>query len=239
MSKLTHIFFDLHGTLIDTTVMGACYSAAYGRIMADRYGLDPMQWRDANRLIMADWDSYYADLNLDGENGIDDMWEGLYRTTRAMFRVVGQPEPPHEELRWLSRWIPGEVPRACDAFYADAKPMIRRLYDAGYTLGITSHALVAQAAATLEGGGMREFFTGPIIGPDNAEQYRKDYLFYAFALRQAGADASVCMAVDDRSDALDEAKSMGMQTFNVRRSGTHAEGLAGLADVMSRLRGSE
>jgi len=234
MSKITHIFFDLYGTLIDTAVMGACYSAVYGRLMAERYGRQPGEWAEANRRIVADWDSYYADLDFDGENGLDDMWEGLYRTTRAMFRIVSVPEPSREALHQLSRWVPGEVPKYCDALYPDAKSILVALHQTGYVLGVTSHALVTQVEATLIGGGVRDLFAGPIIGPEVVGQYRKDALFYRYASRAAGVKPGACLVVDDHPDALRAASALGMATYNAQRDNAGAVGLTPLLDFVTK-----
>lgn len=95
----THIFFGLHGTLVESAQLQACIKRNCVRILNQRYG--PADWAEAERRLMQDWDSYYADLDLDGEYGIDHLWEGLYRTTRARFRMAGRPE-----LRALSRELP-------------------------------------------------------------------------------------------------------------------------------------
>ena len=40
-TPITHIFFDLHGTLVDTALMSPCYAASLGDLMADTFGGDP------------------------------------------------------------------------------------------------------------------------------------------------------------------------------------------------------
>jgi len=235
MGKISHVFFDLHGTLIDTQVLSRCYGPTYGRIMAARYGLTPAEWTEANRRITADWDSYYADLDLDGQHGLDDLWEGLYRVTRAMFRITGVKEPDKDELTWLSRWIPGEVPKHCNALYADVQSVLRALHKAGFVLGVVSHALVDQAKATLIGGGVDHLCLGPIIGPDVVGHYRKDQVFYRYAQQAAQVDAEQCLIVDDSQDALAGAAAIGMKTYTVKR-GADAVGLSDLPSYIKRLR---
>ncbi len=234
MGEISHVFFDLHGTLIDTQVLFCCYGPTYGRIMAARYGLTPAAWTEANRRITADWDSYYADLDLDGQNSLDDLWEGLYRVTRAMFRITGVKEPDRDELTSLSRWIPGEVPKHCNALYADVQTVLHELHEAGFVLGVVSHALVDQAKATLIGGKINHLFHGPIIGPDVVGHYRKDQMFYRYAQQSAQVDAEQCLVVDDHQDALDRAVAIGMKTYNVKRDA--AVGLRDLPSYIKRLR---
>jgi FMN phosphatase YigB (HAD superfamily) len=214
---ISHIFFDLHGTLIDGAALHPCYSASLGQYMAQRFGRTPAEWADANRRVLADWDSYYADLDLTGDRGIEDMWEGLFRTTRAMFRLLDVTPPERNALRALSRVIPGAVTRECNALYADAGPVIRRLCAAGIMLGVTSHALEEQSRGLLRGGDVLRYFAAPIIGPDNADRFNKDAVFYAFAARQAGVDPAQCLTIDDSLQCVNGARAAGFQVMHIAR----------------------
>lgn len=218
---ISYIFFDLHGTLVNGGALHPCYSAALGQFMARRFGGTAADWAEANHRVLADWDSYYADLDLDGDDGIIDMWEGLFRTTRAMFRLMDVPEPPRRVLRALSRELPGIVTRNCDALFPDARPVIERLCAAGYMLGVTSHALEDQARGLLRGGDVLRYFAAPIVGPDTVERFVKDEAFYAFAARRAGVDPAECLTVDDSLPSVEAAQVAGFQALYIaRRPGT-------------------
>lgn len=215
--SITHIFFDLHGTLVDGSRLRRCYSAGLGRTMAARYGLTASAWEAAHQRILADWDSYYADLDLEGADGIEAMWEGIYRTTRALFRLTGTPEPEQAELTALARSLPAAAVTGCDAFYDDAQPTIAHLHAAGYVLGIISHALADQARSLVQSNGLTDQFQGPIIGPDNAGRFSKDAVMFAFAARQAGADPGLCLLVDDSPQAVQAARAAGMRALHIKR----------------------
>jgi FMN phosphatase YigB (HAD superfamily) len=214
---ISTIFFDLHGTLINGAALHPCYSAALGQILSQRFGGAPDAWAAANGRVLADWDSYYADLDLNGERGIDHMWEGLYRTTRAMFRLMDTPEPPRTALRALSRELPGLVTRECDALYADARPVIERLCAAGYMLGVTSHALEEQSRGLLRGGNVLRYFAAPVIGPDTVGHFSKDEAFYTFAARLADVDPAECLTVDDSLQSVDGARAAGFHALYIAR----------------------
>ena len=213
----SHIFFDLHGTLIDGAALHPCYSAALGQYMAKRFGRTAGEWANANRRVLADWDSYYADLDLSGDNGIEDMWEGLLRTTRAMFRLLDVPMPERSTLRALSREIPGIVTRDCNALFPDARPVIERLCAAGYMLGVTSHALEDQSRGLLRGGDVLRYFAAPVVGPDTVERFSKDEVFYAFAARRAGVDPADCLTIDDSLQSVEGARAAGFQALYIAR----------------------
>jgi FMN phosphatase YigB (HAD superfamily) len=203
--------------LVDTAKLQAYYAAGLGRVMAARYGGSAEVWMDAYQRIAADWDSYYADLDLAGEDGIADLWEGLYRTTRALFRLTHTPEPPQAELTTLSRELPALSVGSCDVLYPDGKPVIERLHRAGLVLGVASHLLSSQARAILKGGGVLDFVTGAFITPDVLEQFVKDERFYDHAGRAAGVPAGQCAVIDANAGDLRGAKAAGMLTIHLRR----------------------
>ncbi len=218
---ITHIFFDLHGTLVDGIKLHPCYSVVMGRLLAERYGGEPEKWAESNRKIVADWDSYYADLDLGGDDGIAHMYEGFFRTTRAMFRLTHIPEPPKDELIRASRELPGLITRECDGFYPDStKSVLKRLFDEGYVLGVVSHALIEQARGTLIGGGVYAYFKGAIISPENTGTYNKDVTFLRYAPQMSGVAPENCLIVDDRLHTVQAAKSLNMQAIQIKRDNT-------------------
>jgi FMN phosphatase YigB (HAD superfamily) len=241
--SVTHILFDLYGTLSDSSRMYSCYPGALGQVMSVRFGGKPETWAEANRRIVADWDSYYADLDLEGEHGIADMWEGEYRTTRALFRLAGAPEPEPSTITALARELPYHATRLCDTFYPDAKAVIPGLHAAGYVLGIASHTLTVQARGTLEGAGMLGYFSGPILGPDFTGEFAKNRAYYQSALR-AGLQPENVLVVDDKPDGIQGAKAAGMRAVSLRRDGSVAPSpadhtltgdLSGLAEYLRSL----
>jgi FMN phosphatase YigB (HAD superfamily) len=209
---ITHIFFDLHGVLADSAKVHICYSAGLGRILSKRYGGVPDAWARANRTIVADWDSYFVDLDLEGEDGLADMWEGIYRTTRALFRLVGVPEPHHTEILELSRELPGLVVEGCDALFPEVRDVLKQLRAAGYILGTASNAILPQVRSTLAGGGILDEFQGPLMAADVAEQWAKDEQYYRLVALRADADPDQCLVIDDQLAPLQGARDAGLCT---------------------------
>ena len=214
---ITHIFFDLHGTLADGKKVHDCYSAGVGRVLSARYGTPAEAWTQANRAIVADWDSYFVDLDLEGDDGYADMWEGYFRTTRAMFRLTHTPEPSKAELLALTRELPGLAVAGCDALYPDVRAVLKQLRDAGYVLGTASNAILDQVRTTLLGGGILDKFNGPLIAADVAEQWAKDEQYYRFAALRAGVVPEHCLVVDDQAVPLHGARTAGMCTAWIDR----------------------
>jgi FMN phosphatase YigB (HAD superfamily) len=211
---ITHIFFDLHGTLVDSARLTPCYALHLGRVMAERYGGRPEAWTQANLAINADWDSYFADLDLDGDEGIQDMWEGMLRTTRALFRLTGISEPDLSTVTALSRELPYLATRNCDAFYPDSRAIIEQLYEAGYSLGIATHSITAQARGTLTGAGVIDYFQAAFLCPDVTGRFQKDEQFF----RSANLPFRNCLLVDDSPGSIRGAKAAGMHTILIART---------------------
>jgi phosphoglycolate phosphatase-like HAD superfamily hydrolase len=212
---ITHIFFDLHGTLVDGLKLHPCYAAQLGQVMRARYGGTAEAWTVANHQIALDWDSYYADLDL--AQGIEQVYEGLYRITRALFRLTQISEPPHAELTMLSRELPGLVTPHCDGLYPDVKTAIEHLHRHGCVLGVTTHALYTQAVGLLEGGGILQHFQGVIVGVDTLEKWERDEVYYRDVAYIAKVAPQACLIVDDVPLYLEAAHKAGMQTRQVNR----------------------
>jgi phosphoglycolate phosphatase-like HAD superfamily hydrolase len=204
--SITHILFDLYGTLVDSRQMVPCYTEHLGLIMSERYGFTPDRWAEAHRRIVADWDSYYADLDLTGDDGIADMWEGMIRTTRALFRLTGAPQPALAEVTALARELPYLTSRRCDCFYPDAKAVLQSLYQAGYTLGVACHLTTAGTRGVLEGGSVQHWFAGPLLGPDVTGYFVKSEQFF----QSSQLLPESVLVVDDEVEGIQGAKASGM-----------------------------
>ena len=212
------MFFDLHGTLIDNTgVLPGLYRQALGAIMAARYGGDPAEWAAANARVVADWDSYYADLDLGAEDGLAQSFEGQIRTTRALFRLTGRPYPPPDELAALVRELPYAVTRQCDALYPDAWEALVALRALPLTLGVITNGGAGHAEGLLSGAGLRDRFTGPVVTPDVTGYFGKDegYFRLAFGTVPAGR----CVVVEDRAVHARLAVQLGARVVLVDRAG--------------------
>lgn len=210
---ITHIFFDLHGTLVDSTGLSARYPGQVGRVMAERFGGKAEVWTDAYRRIVADWDSYFADLDFDGDDGLADLWEGELRVARALFRLTAVPQPDMSTLTSFSRELPYLATRRLDVFYPNCKAVIESLHQAGFVLSIASHVVSVQARGLLQGASVAQFFTEPFLCPDVTERFRKDAAFYC----AAPIPTENCLVVDDCLDGIAGAKAAGMSTVQVFR----------------------
>ncbi|MCZ7543861.1 MAG: HAD-IA family hydrolase [Anaerolineae bacterium] len=211
------VFFDLHGVLVDPYIIHERLPAVQGALLAGRYGGDPAAWAAAHRAIRADWDSYWADLDLDGEDGIDAFWEGELRVLRAHFRLTGTPYPPLSELQQLARARRYLVLRQIDAAYPDAAPAVAALAGMGFRLGVVSNAATAHCQGALEGAGLLPYFDGLIVGSDTVQSFSKGPEAYGLAARRAGVSPQACAVFDDNADGVTGARAVDAHVVLVER----------------------
>jgi FMN phosphatase YigB (HAD superfamily) len=235
VSGVTHIFFNLIGTLVDSRQFQPCYSSHLGQVLAARYGKAPDDWVRAHESIAADWDSYYADLDLTGDDGMDHYWEGMLRTTRALFRLTRADEPDLPTVTQLARHLPALAAEGCDALYDDVRPTTAQLGAAGFRLGIASPALSTQARALLHSGGVLAHFSGTILAPDTAGQFGHDAQFYRLAAHLTGVEPDRCLVVDHLHAHLHAAHTAGMHTVLIDRQGSHPSAAAAVDFVCGSL----
>lgn len=228
------VFFSAHRVLVDAARLHAQRHAVTGQIMAADWGGKADDWEWASEQIAADWDSYYADLNLSGDEGLNDLYEGLYRTTRGLFRLTNTPEPPQPELTALSRTLPGRVAARVDALYPDVTSPAAELAQ-NHRLAVASQALSDQVEGWLTAGGVREYFQGPIIGPAEIGHPEPDEGFYLGALLMAGAEASQSVAVVGYEGQARAAESVGIAALVIRRDDSSGD-LNTLSDLPAALR---
>lgn len=216
--NITHIFFGVQGTLASPEQIRRCYHTHLGEILNARYGGAVEAWKAARLRIEADWESYYADLDLGGDDGLEHLWEGQLRTTRALFRLVGVSEPDITHMIVLSRELPEVVMQSCNTLYPETKTIMAALYDAKLILGVTSQMVSSQVKSLLRGGGVLDYFGGPIVGPDVVESAGEGIDFYQSSVRIAGTVPEQCLMVDCSRQRLHQAKTAGLATMMIWRS---------------------
>jgi FMN phosphatase YigB (HAD superfamily) len=211
------IFFELRGVLIDPDRERQVAPLAQARYLAAHFGGSVEAWQAAGYAIAADWDSYYADLDLGGDEGYADFLEGEFRTVRARFHLTNTPEPSARVIREMAAELAYVGAAACNALYPAALEVITHLTAAGHILGIVSNQRTTAIQGALMGSGITHHFTGPLIGVETVEQFVKDANFY----RQLNLSPAQSLIVDCDTRALDAAQATGFQTALFRQVEPH------------------
>ncbi len=205
---MTTILFELRGVLIDPDHERETSALAQAQYLSTRFGTSVEAWLKAGQQIEADWDSYYADLDLGGDEGYRDFLEGEFRTLRARFRLTDTAEPSAEVIRSLADELAYAGGSAARAWFPDIGVTIDGLNRAGNRLGIVTNRRTAYMRGLFTHCPYAGCFTGPFIGVDTVEQFFKDAMFY----RKLNLPTAQCLIVDRDSRSLDAAREAGFQT---------------------------
>lgn len=209
---ISHLFFELPGVLADPARIRAFYPAHLGAVMVEHYGLTADVWSSAYLQVRRDWDSYWSDLDLNGDEPLASYWEGLFRTTRALFRLADAAEPDKDALIAFSRVLPDLVYARFDALYAEAAALLSELYVSGLHLHVATFWTAGAARGLLAGAGVPSCFSDPIIALDVTESFEKDY---ALLPVKAGVAPEYCLVVDANPRALERARAAGLHAAPV------------------------
>jgi beta-phosphoglucomutase-like phosphatase (HAD superfamily) len=210
------VLFELYGTLIDSQRAGPQHWAAVARLLAERHGGEADEWLSAYQSVRADWGSYWADLNIGGDEGLANFEEGNWRVIRALFRLTGRDYPPLDDLRWYVHELPALAAREVSAPQPDAEVCLRRLAAEGYALGVVTEALSAVGRGLLKGANVARWFGGPVVGIDDVDRGGRPVAAFQTAIARAGVPLQACLVVDS-GPGVAGAKGAGAQVALIER----------------------
>lgn len=206
---IAHIIFALPGLLVNPGQIYTHYPVQLGDVMAERYGQPSEVWCNAYQEIRRDWDNYWSDLNLSGDEPLADFREGMVRITRALFRLTGVKQPPKRDLIAFSRVLPELVIGRFDMFYPETRATLDRLRSQGFCLCAATYWTTGITRAALISGGINEYFGDRLIGMDTTNKFETDYAFLIF---KWGLKPDRCLVVDRDMASLARARAAGMHT---------------------------
>ncbi|MCB9459057.1 MAG: HAD family hydrolase [Anaerolineaceae bacterium] len=222
MSTIKHILFDLHGTLVDSTRLRPYIAAGVGQLMAARYGHEASEWAQAYAHIQADWHSYFADLHLSGDEGMANLREGLFRTTRALFRLMATPEPDPQEIHNVATLLASESAVVQqDVLFADVLPMLEKICQLTMKCHIYGDTFARQAWTLVNSAGIGQHFEH-VFGVDTMAQLDRDANSYGLIAMRCQSAAGACLVVDDDMRHIQAAKASGMKAIHLARKQTSA-----------------
>ena len=182
--------------LVDSSALRAALPAAQAGVLAGWHGGDAASWQRAYERVIADWDSYWVDLDLNGDDSLQQWREGRWRVIRALFRLAGQRPPPVEQMGRYLDDINREVGRGCgSAWRAGARACVealaaRRQRTAIVTPTLTSGLVLGMLDAVGLPGHVEA-----VVGPDELRQVGLDGITSATLADLAGARGEPCVMV--------------------------------------------
>jgi hypothetical protein len=193
----------VHGSsLLDRAALKAALPLAWGEALADGPGGFPGDWADAYRLIQDDWHSYWADLDLSGDDSLAQWREGRWRIVRGLFRLAGRAAPTLAEMPYYLDVFPRGVGHRCPAWRPGTVEMLDQL--AGRGLEVT--LLAPHTASALLWGMLdmaeRLHSVRRVLGPDELGQVGLEGIAQAHLARLAGDDPSEAVHITSPDEEL-------------------------------------
>lgn len=213
---LKHVIFHLN-VLADPALLCAHYQTGLADIMQRRYGKSRQFWINIQAQIFADWASYHADLNYSADEGMNDILEGRFRVTRALFRLAQIPEPPKQEITQVAEYLISQAPKYGDALFHDSHDLLSWLLDKNISIAIVSYYPEIQLRAILCGAQLEEKISY-LIGSDSFEQFEMDNRYFEYLLNKLKSRASECLYVDNQTTVIEIATRLQMKTLQLERS---------------------
>ncbi|NDJ53308.1 MAG: hypothetical protein GYB68_09525 [Chloroflexi bacterium] len=174
--------------LIDAAALAGVLPDATGAALARAIGGDPTAWTVAYRRVRADWDSYWADLNLSGDDAIEVWREGRWRVVRALFRLMDRPYPPLSKMQHHLTDVTYEIGKGCAAAVRPAVlarlQRLRHQHDLHLVSPFLAWDFVWGVAA---GAGAEDWIHG-ILGPAELGQIGLEGLSWRFITGQLHVD---------------------------------------------------
>lgn len=172
--------------LLDRRALAAQMPAALAAALAERAGGSVQAWELAYRRIVDDWDSYWIDLDLSGDESLAHWREGRWRVTRAHFRVAGHSAPLLEEMPLYLDVLPREVGRRVEVWQPGALDALCDLAAWRRVAVLAPYTASSLVWGMLDASGAAEV-VGAVLGPDELGQAGLDGLTWATVERLAGA----------------------------------------------------
>jgi hypothetical protein len=192
--------------LLDRAALRAALPAAWGGALTAGPGGSPDEWASVYRQIQDDWNSYWADLDLSGDDSLAQWREGRWRVVCGLFRLAGRAAPPVEQMPRYLDVFPREVGRFCPAWGAGALEALGQLAGQGFAVALlapyTASALLwGMLDAEDRQGGVRR-----VLGPDELGQVGLEGIAPAHLARLARADPAETVHITRPDDLFTQAK---------------------------------
>ncbi|MDX2163339.1 MAG: hypothetical protein SF162_18620 [bacterium] len=213
------MFLGLNRVVIDPEQVRAQSPAAVGGWMAGQFGGEPVQWERAYRTLIADWDSYFADLDFAGDDGVAALWESEIRLMRGLFRLAGLPIPPLSEMSKWAYDMPRFMYHTVRAAYPDVPSALALLSQRGYKIAlfadVSSHRISGLLGGIWPG---EPVALAGLLGLDVTGRFRHDAAYWQIAALKAGAAPEMCIVIDALAESIDGAQAAGMRAFLLNRA---------------------
>jgi len=218
MARITTLFIDKGGVLIDNTMVSPQYRRLLGEFLPGELGGDPDAWENANVGAAARAFARYQQAYLTAPTTSIRDWyaEDVRRWLYEMCDEVGRPRPPAAQADRIARSAHEYVVRHVDIRVPRIVERIRDFHERGLKLHIASGDQHADLVGYLETIRTRDVFDR-VYGSDVVNVWKMSPAYYRAILADTGTEAANAIVIDDSESAIAWAAECGLRGVLVRR----------------------
>jgi phosphoglycolate phosphatase-like HAD superfamily hydrolase len=223
MAKITTLFIDKGGVLIDNTTLSPQYRRLLGEFLPTELGGDPEAWANANvgaaeRAFARYQQAYQAAPTT---NVRDWYAEDVRRWLYEMCDEVGQSRPPAAQADRIANAAHEYVRRRVDIRAPRIVERLRDFRERDLSLHVASGDQHADLVGYLETLGVLELF-GRVYGSDLVNVWKSGPAYYRAILADTGTAAPNAVVIDDSPRAIEWAGECGVRGVLVQRRSSEA-----------------
>ena len=218
MAKITTLFIDKGGVLIDNTVLSPQYRRLLGEFLPTELGGDPAAWANANvGAARRAFERYQQASQAEPSRNVRDWFsEDIRRWLYEMCDEVGRPRPPDAHADRIANAAHDYVRRRVDIGAPRILERLRDFHERGLTLHVASGDQHSGLIGYLETMGTRDLFDR-VYGSDVVNVWKSGAAYYGAILADSGAEAANALVIDDSERAIAWAGECGLRGVVVRR----------------------
>jgi phosphoglycolate phosphatase-like HAD superfamily hydrolase len=218
MSKITTLFIDKGGVLIDNTSLSPQYRRLLGEFLPTELGGDPVAWEHANVGAATRAFARYQQAHITAPSTSIRDWyaEDVRRWLYEMCDEVGRPRPPAAQADRIANEAHEYVRRHVDIRTPRIVERLRDLHKRGLKLHVASGDQHADLVGYLETMGTRDLFDR-VYGSDLINFWKAGPAYYRAILADTMTEAANAIVVDDSETAIAWAAECELRGVLVRR----------------------
>jgi phosphoglycolate phosphatase-like HAD superfamily hydrolase len=218
MAKITTLFIDKGGVLIDNTTLSPQYRRLLGEFLPTELGGDPDAWENANIGAASRAFARYQQAHITAPSTSIRDWyaEDVRRWLYEMCDDVGRPRPPAAQADRIANAAHDYARQRVDIRTPRIVNRLRDFHKRDLRLHVASGDQHADLVGYLETMGTRDVFDR-VYGSDLLNVWKASPAYYLAILADTGAEAANAVVVDDSERAISWAAECGVRGVLVRR----------------------
>jgi phosphoglycolate phosphatase-like HAD superfamily hydrolase len=218
MAKITTLFVDKGGVLIDNTALGPQYRRLLGEYLPTELGGDADSWANANVAAASRAFARYRQAYRTAPSASIREWyaEDVRRWLYEMCDEVGRPRPPAAQADRIANAAHDYVRRRVEIRVPRIVDRLRDFRERGLKLHVASGDQHGDLVGYLDTMGTRELF-GRVYGSDLLNVWKAGPAYYRAILADTKTDPATAIVVDDSGRATRWAAECGLRGVLVQR----------------------